>query len=434
MKRHARRASDRRLGRDAHSGFPRWRSVIQLGRIRYPCWWEQLLQFLTRYLFMALGIVYFNYPHAPEPLWLTAPTISAMLLGHGALNTLLLWHALHRPICPARYRLAMWVDLVAVSICVANDPYQVPPSALAFIMVVLGNGMRYGMSLFAEAILGTFAGAMVALSMNEAGGITQITAGLVFLNLLGGIILLYAYILMSRIEHSRLNLEERSRLDGLTGLVNRRALEEAADALFKDLRERGGEVAVMFADMDDFKQINDRHGHAVGDLVLRRFARILQHSIRSHDIAARYGGDEFVLILLDIDLGSAEQVARRIQRSVTAWARENALGCSVTFGLAAAPRHGDSLPVLLETIDEALYRGKRRAERGGVVERVVDEGVRVGRVEIEAPVLADWSPGSPQRQSRAIDSPAAQLRKPVAGRCILSEDCDQPGSPQDASS
>ncbi|MCO6440468.1 MAG: diguanylate cyclase [Nitrococcus mobilis] len=386
MERYAKQARERRSGRDRRRS-PSWRSVAQLERIRYPGWWEQLLQFLTRYLFMVLGIVFFNYPPVPGPLWLPASTITAVLLGHGVLNTILLWHAVHRPICPARYRLAMWVDLVAVSLCVANDPYQVPPSVLAFIMVVLGNGMRYGMVLFAEAIVGTFAGAMVALSVNGAGGITQITPGLVFLNLFGGIILLYTYVLMSRIERSRFNLEERSRLDCLTGLVNRRALEEAADTLLRGLLEHGGEVAVMFADMDDFKQINDRHGHGVGDLVLRRFARILQRSIRSHDIAARYGGDEFVLILLDIDLAGAERVARRIQESVAVWARENALCCTVTFGLAAAPRHGTSLPVLLRAIDEALYRGKRRPERGGAVEWVTDEGVKVSPVE--TPMLAD---------------------------------------------
>lgn len=382
----ARRANDRRSGKDRRGGVQYWSSAVQLGRIRYPAWREQLLQFLTRYLFMALGIVFFNYPDAPGPLWLAPSTITAVLLGHCALNTVFLLHALRQPICLARYRMAMWIDLVAVSLCVANDPYQIPPSLLAFIMVVLGNGMRYGMPLFAEALIGTFAGAMVALTVNFAGGITHITPGLVFLNLFGGIILLYAYVLMSRIEHSRLRLEERSRLDTLTGLVNRRALEETADALFKDLWERGGEVAVMFADMDDFKQVNDNHGHSVGDLVLRRFGRILQRSVRSHDIVARYGGDEFVIILLDIDLDAAEQVARRIQDSVAAWARDNALNCTVTFGLAAAPRHGNSLPVLLEAMDAALYRCKRRQERGGL-ERVPDEGVAVAAVE--TPVLVD---------------------------------------------
>lgn len=386
MARRARRASDRRCGKDRRRSLS-WGSAVPFDRVRYPAWREQLLQFLTRYLFMVLGIVFFNYPHAPGPLWLPASTITAVLLGHGALNTILLWHAMRRPICPSRYRLAMWVDLLAVSLCLANDPYQVPPSVLAFIMVVLGNGMRYGMPLFAEAIVGTFAGAMVALSVNESGGITQITPGLIFLNLFGGIILLYAYVLMSRIERSRLNLEERSRLDSLTGLVNRRALEETANALLRRLREQGGEIAIMFADMDDFKQINDRHGHTVGDLVLRQFADILQRSIRCHDVAARYGGDEFVLILLDIDLADAERVARRIQQSVTAWAQGNALYCTVTFGIAAAPRHGDSLPALLEAIDEALYRGKHRPERGGVVERVPDGSVNVSAVE--APMLAD---------------------------------------------
>lgn len=334
---------------------------------RAPAWPEQMIQYLTRYLFVALGILFFNFTQGISPVWLTPLQLNGAYAVYIVINTALFWHASQRHVSPRRYRMAMWVDIVITSISVLNDPYAIPPSLLVFIMVVLGNGMRYGMRLFREALVGCFAAAMLVLSLRYASDSTNVSPGLVFLNLFGGIILLYAYILMGRIEHSRAQLEQHSRIDTLTGLMNRRGLLETADYLFGQLQRDHDRLVVMFADLDKFKLINDTHGHAMGDEVLKRFARILRNSLRNSDIAARLGGDEFVLILTDTDAEQAEGVAQRIQEQVAECSATHQLECSVTIGLGEAPTHGNTLADLLAQVDRALYHAKAREGGGGIM-------------------------------------------------------------------
>ena len=322
------------------------------------------MQFLTRYLFFALGILFFNFTDGIQPARMSLALVNTAYAVYFVLISLLFWHASRQHIAPARYRAAMWVDIFITSISVLNDPYPIPPSLLVYIMVVLGNGMRYGMRLFREALVGCFGAAMIVLSLRYADGITTVSPGLVFLNLFGAIILVYAYILMGRIEHSRAQLEHRSRIDTLTGLMNRRGLLDAADHLFERLQHGRERLVVMFADLDKFKQINDTHGHAAGDEVLKRFARILRDSLRDHDVAARLGGDEFVVILHDTDIDQAETIAQRIQEQVGHCARQHSLHYSVTIGLGEAPTHGSTLSDLLAQVDRALYHAKGRMNGG----------------------------------------------------------------------
>lgn len=339
-------------------------------QMRSPSWSEQMFQFLTRYLFISLGILFFNFTNGIGPTWMSLTQLNTAYAIYILINSALLWHASNKHICPTRYRLAMWVDITIVSISVLNDPYPIPPSLLVFIMVVLGNGMRYGMGLFREALIGCFAAAMLVLSVRYSHSNASISPGLLFLNLFGGIILVYAYMLMGRIELSRAQLELRSRVDSLTGLMNRHSLLETADHLFIQRQQSQGRLVVMFADLDKFKHINDTHGHATGDEVLKRFSCILRGAIRSNDIAARMGGDEFVLILTDTDVEQAEGVARRIQQQVAQCAREHALEYSVTIGLGEAPTHGDSLSDILAQVDRALYHAKAHNGGGGGIMRV----------------------------------------------------------------
>ncbi|MBI5462443.1 MAG: diguanylate cyclase [Gammaproteobacteria bacterium] len=355
------RAGERRSHPDRrahpHDGF----------QARAPGWPEQMIQFLTRYLFVALGILFFNFTQGIDPVWMTRLQLNTAYAVYFVINSTLFWHASRQHISPRRYRIAMWVDIAITAISVLNDPYAIPPSLLVFIMVVLGNGMRYGMRLFREALIGCFAAAMLVLSLRYASDSTSISPGLVFLNLFGGIILVYAYILMGRIEHSRTQLEQRSRIDTLTGLLNRRGLLETADYLFGQLQRDRDRLVVMFADLDKFKLINDTHGHATGDEVLKRFARILRGTLRNSDIAARMGGDEFVLILNDTDAEQAEGVAQRIQQQVAECAAAHRLECSVTIGLGEAPTHGNTLADLLAQVDRALYHAKARQGGGGIM-------------------------------------------------------------------
>ena len=216
------------------------------------------------------------------------------------------------------------------------------------------------------SLIGSFAATMLILSLRFVLMDAEISAGLLFLNLFGGIILVYAYILMGRIENSRRELERHSSMDTLTGLLNRRALMEAAQTMFQRQARTHSGFVMLFADLDKFKAVNDALGHAAGDRVLKHFARIVRESLRANDVAARFGGDEFVMLLEDTQLAEAEVVATRIQTKVRRWAEENNIDFSVTFGLGEAPTHGDNFSSLLEQVDRALYHSKSEHTGGGL--------------------------------------------------------------------
>ncbi|BAZ94353.1 hypothetical protein TspCOW1_06830 [Thiohalobacter sp. COW1] len=362
-----RSVDDRRSGRDR-----RWTDAavckgLNQDVYRFPDWSEQLIQFLTRYLFFSLGILFFNFTQNIEPVWLSRLELNIAFGVYFIINTLNFLHASRHPICPARYHFAMWVDIAITAISVLNDPYAIPPSLLVFIMVVLGNGMRYGMRLFGEAVIGCFGAVMLVFTLRYSNMGELFTPGMLFLNLFGGIILVYAYILMGRIEQSRRQLEHNSRIDPLTGLMNRGALMELSDGLFQKLGGGPHRAVVMFADMDKFKQVNDTYGHGTGDEVLRRVAEIMRGSLRGTDLAARIGGDEFVLVLTDITLDEAELVATRIQEQIAQYACDHRLPCSVTIALGEAPTHGRSLDAILDHVDRALYKCKRTRNCTGIM-------------------------------------------------------------------
>jgi diguanylate cyclase (GGDEF)-like protein len=355
-----RRASDLQRTQDRRSQKPR------ADGMRFPTFQEQSVQFLTRYLFFALGWSFFYLTGTSTNLHLSLNAINLIFGVYFVFNTLAFWHAWRVPMHPLRYRMAMWADIALVATCVVNDPYDIPPSLVVFIMIVLGNGMRYGMRMFGEALMGSFAAVMIALSLRIAYGNQGISAGMVFLNLFGGIVLIYAYILMSRIESSRFLLERSSKQDSLTGLMNRRGLIETANALFERIETYGGMTSVMFIDLDQFKRVNDDHGHAKGDAVLRRFADILYENIRAADIAARYGGDEFVILMPETSIEDSELVAQRIQASFIAWCAERTYPCSASIGLGEAPRDGRNLEAILDKVDAALYHTKAHTAPGGL--------------------------------------------------------------------
>jgi diguanylate cyclase (GGDEF)-like protein len=333
---------------------------------RYPSWQEQRIQFITRYVFLLLGVLFFNMVDGVQPAYWSHTQLNIALGIYFLLNTLLFLHAQRYHIHCLRYYTAMWVDIAITAICVLNDPYAIPPSLLVFIMVVLGNGMRYGMRLFAVSLVGSFAATMLVLSTRYALGGAPLSPGLMFMNVFGGIILVYAYILMGRIERSRRELELHSNLDTLTGLLNRRALYDVADGMFQRLQRQPGTFSMLFADLDKFKAVNDELGHAAGDRVLKAFADIVRSTIRITDVAARFGGDEFIMLMEDTSMAEAEVVARRIQQLVADWAGENRIDFSVSFGLGEAPTHGEHFAGLLDQVDQAMYDSKSRHAGGGL--------------------------------------------------------------------
>jgi len=166
---------------------------------------------------------------------------------------------------------------------------------------------------------------------------------------------------MRQIDRERLSAEQLARLDPLTGLFNRRAFLEQAAPLWSSAERHQQTMTVLLADLDHFKAINDAHGHAVGDQVLVAVSRVLRSGSRSGDVVARWGGEEFILLLPHTDAGHALQLAERLREEVCALRlapQGRTLQLSVSLGLATCAGHA-SLESLIAQADSCLYQAKR---------------------------------------------------------------------------
>lgn len=155
-------------------------------------------------------------------------------------------------------------------------------------------------------------------------------------------------------------LESLSRTDSLTGLYNRRGMRERFESEVKRSRRRGKGFAIIMADVDRFKKINDRFGHAAGDRVLVGIAEVLAAVTRGSDLAARWGGDEFLVMLVDTEIDFAPVFANRVRKRVEDLTVEwNGERVDVTVTLGVARVDADStFDRSLSTVDELLYQGK----------------------------------------------------------------------------
>ncbi len=165
------------------------------------------------------------------------------------------------------------------------------------------------------------------------------------------------------LDNARLHRRVRRQAitDGLTELANRRQFEDALAGEISRVNRFGGSLALILADLDDFKAINDRHGHQAGDDVLRAFADVLRDAVREIDVPARYGGEEFAVLLPGTDLLGAEHLAERIREDLAATEVETSAGTvpvTASFGVAAFPDNKTE-PALLAAADRALYEAKR---------------------------------------------------------------------------
>jgi two-component system, cell cycle response regulator len=152
--------------------------------------------------------------------------------------------------------------------------------------------------------------------------------------------------------------------DALTGLFNRRYMESHLGTLVEQAASRGKPLAVLVIDIDYFKAINDTHGHDAGDDVLRDFAMRIKRSIRGIDLACRYGGEEFVLVMPETDMAVASMVAERLRRRIAAepfaiQQGTRAIPVTISIGIAALRSKDDTAASLLKRADQALYRAKR---------------------------------------------------------------------------
>lgn len=159
--------------------------------------------------------------------------------------------------------------------------------------------------------------------------------------------------------------------DPLTGLYNRAALCERLEAEWHRAGRFPRPFALALLDCDGFKPLNDRYGHLVGDVVLRRVAQVLQAQVRGYDTCCRWGGDEFVLLFPETDLAELEVIVERIQTGLRHAIERDYEGLGVSLGAVVFRTPPSSPTDCLQAADDAMYAAKRRG-RGGVEIRTVD--------------------------------------------------------------
>jgi diguanylate cyclase (GGDEF)-like protein/PAS domain S-box-containing protein len=156
-------------------------------------------------------------------------------------------------------------------------------------------------------------------------------------------------------------LREQALHDPLTGLYNRHYLNESLERELALAQRHGYPVSVIMADLDHFKAINDRYGHLSGDEVLRNFSSLLMQHARSSDVFCRFGGEEFFLVMPNMEISTAYQRTELIRQSFAASQvcfADVCIKVTASFGIAAFPEHGHTANTLLDAADKALYAAK----------------------------------------------------------------------------
>ncbi len=157
------------------------------------------------------------------------------------------------------------------------------------------------------------------------------------------------------------NLHEMATKDALTGLANRRFLETNINPMLAGIKRRNSTLAILMCDMDFFKQVNDKHGHDVGDQVLKTLAVIMQKAVRASDIVIRYGGEEFLILLTDCKMEKATEVAEKIRTAVEEQLfriDDITIRKTLSIGVSIYPDDGEGFWECVKHADIALYHAK----------------------------------------------------------------------------
>jgi diguanylate cyclase (GGDEF)-like protein len=159
------------------------------------------------------------------------------------------------------------------------------------------------------------------------------------------------------LEKQSLELIEMATVDPLTGLLNRRSLDDRAGMVLSQAQRNNSSVAVVVIDIDHFKNVNDTYGHAFGDAVLQSLGKTLIEGRREHDIVARFGGEEFVLVLPNVDEKDALNISEKIRTDISK-NTINDINVTVSIGVSLNNANKNEFDVLFKDADSALYKAK----------------------------------------------------------------------------
>ncbi|MBK1643284.1 GGDEF domain-containing protein [Thiocapsa imhoffii] len=314
------------------------------------------------WLLLALVLVYLALPDEPldHPLAISsvAALYTAFVLIFRYLNLLTL------PTC-WKFAIETWVMLAFTAFVVWHTGKVESPLISLFLLVIVFSALTLGKltTLLKVALIASF---YLLAAYTSLGDDLFVYATFSQLMLHFAPVVLVAYVtslLASDISSSRSLVQRLSETDELTGVPNMRAFWRALAHHRKAMTQPDAQpFGILMVDADNLKEVNDRHGHAVGNRVIQAVAEGIRHSIRSTDLVARYGGDEFVLLLPNSTEQATREAGERIRSMVSNSLIENGtdtLTTTVSIGYATFPGRADTTEDLMAQADEALYASKR---------------------------------------------------------------------------
>ncbi len=329
--------------------------------------------------FIGLGVGFFCvaavFAEAPgTPLWLWSLLIAFCYLW----PVLALWVG-RRSVDPMKAeRRHVLFDSVMGGFWIAAIDFNTLPAVVMFSMLAMNNSAAGGARFVARGLLAQAGGMLLAFALLGFGfaphtSQLQIYACIPMLVVHPLVIGTVLYRLAMQLAQHKQSLRELSRIDGLTGLFNRRYWDDLLRLEFAQRQADGGAASLALIDVDHFKGINDRHGHVLGDLVLRQVGQCIERNLRAADLPARYGGDEFCILLPGVTADQAVEILARLRHEIAALAFASApqLSASLSVGVAAFDPSMGSATDWLEAADRALYSAKHQGRDRICVERAL---------------------------------------------------------------
>jgi diguanylate cyclase (GGDEF)-like protein len=255
--------------------------------------------------------------------------------------------------------LSMFIDIGATTYALYNLGEISTPVYGVYLFNACGNGFRFGTRYLYLSSALSIVGFTFVLATTEYWQ-SHLTLGIGLLIVLF-VIPMYFASLVRQLHTALAHMRTMATHDALTGLPNRHSFYEHLHHATKLAEQNNTPFAVVFVDLDGFKPINDALGHSVGDAVLKSVARRLEQSVRKHDVISRYGGDEFVLILMHIQKNEVPSVAHKIISTIALPYEAGGKTVSLTssVGIATYPDSGHTVDELVAHADAAMYRSKR---------------------------------------------------------------------------
>ncbi len=166
-------------------------------------------------------------------------------------------------------------------------------------------------------------------------------------------------ILMAKNKRLSNQLIKQASIDILTGAYNRMQFNYFLDAEIDKVNRYGGTFSIIYIDIDHFKEVNDQHGHPVGDAILQAFTDIVIKHNRISDIFSRYGGEEFIILAHETDINNATKHAERLRHKIEKYPFEKITQLTCSFGVTEFRKDADTIDTLIKRADDALYKAKK---------------------------------------------------------------------------